>query len=77
MQCSPVHVRHMEHAAQRRHLLRKKLLPLSVRMIIGISVQAKESEQAGERLQYIVDKKDVKERVGELLKIQDLSKYVL
>ena len=40
-------------------------------------VQAKESQQSGERFQYVVDKKDVKERVGELLKIQDLSKYVL
>lgn len=40
-------------------------------------MQAKESQQSGQRYQYIVDKKDVKERVTELLKIQDLSKYVL
>ncbi len=40
-------------------------------------VQVKEHQQAGQPFQYIVDKKDVKERVGELLKRQDLSKYVL
>ena len=41
------------------------------------SMQAQESLQSGEQYQYVVDKKDVKERVGELLKRQDLSKYVL
>ncbi len=40
------------------------------------TLQVKEHQQAGP-FQYIVDKKDVKERVGELLKRQDLSKYVL
>lgn len=40
-------------------------------------MQAKESAQSGQQFQYVVDKKDVKERVTELLKIQDLSKYVL
>ena len=56
-----------------------KIVPLSAQNNnnCGNVVQAKESQQSGERLQYIVDKKDVKERVGELLKIQDLSKYVL
>lgn len=39
--------------------------------------KAKESEQSGQQCKYTVDKKDVKERVGELLKRQDLSKYVL
>ena len=39
--------------------------------------QAKEHQIKGQPFQYIVDKKDVKERVGELLKRQDLSKYVL
>lgn len=39
--------------------------------------KAKESRQSGQRFRYVVDKKDVKERVTELLKIQDLSKYVL
>lgn len=33
--------------------------------------------QSGQEFRYVVDKQDVKERVGELLKRQDLSKYVL
>lgn len=40
-------------------------------------LQAREQQQAGRPFQYVIDKKDVKERVGELLKRQDLSKYVL
>lgn len=39
--------------------------------------KAREQQQAGQPFQYVIDKKDVKERVGELLKRQDLSKYVL
>ena len=39
--------------------------------------QVKEVQQNGQGYKYVVDKKDVKERVGELLKRQDLSKYVL
>lgn len=54
-----------------------KIAPLAAQNDRWNAVQAKESLQSGERFQYIVDKKDVKERVGELLKIQDLSKYVL
>ena len=55
----------------------RKIVPVSARNDRCTFVQAKESERSGQQFQYIVDKKDVKERVGELLKIQDLSKYVL
>lgn len=34
-------------------------------------------QSSGQAYRYVVDKQDVKERVGELLKRQDLSKYVL
>ena len=40
-------------------------------------IQVKEGQPDGQAYRYVVDKKDVKERVGELLKRQDLSKYVL
>ena len=42
-----------------------------------IMVQVKEMQSSGQTYRYVVDKTDVKERVGELLKRQDLSKYVL
>ena len=42
-----------------------------------VMVQVKEMQSGGQAYRYVVDKADVKERVGELLKRQDLSKYVL
>ena len=47
-------------------------------LVITLPVQAKEARANGQQgYQFIVDKDDVATRVGDLLKRQDLSKYVL
>ena len=59
------------------------MVPINVKSIqIGVfaHVQAKEHAEkglGGEPFQYVIDKEDVKERMGELLKRKDLSRFVL